>query len=128
MTAVDPEIALQQKVLECLLTPKAVARLRRRIREGGANISGPFSPTRYCLPADTGPLDTRCTCPVCTTYSRAYIHHLVKSGEMLGAMLVTEHNLSFYQALMQAMREAIARREFTSFASGFRRDYLRTGS
>ena len=73
---------------------------------------------------DTGPLDARCHCPVCTTYSRAYIHHLVKSGEMLGAMLVTEHNLSFYQALMQGMRDAIAAGQFASFASDFRRDYL----
>ncbi len=77
---------------------------------------------------DTGPLDPRCACPVCTTYSRAYIHHLVKSGEMLGAMLVTEHNLSFYQALMQAMREAIAADEFARFASDFRRDYLHRGA
>jgi queuine tRNA-ribosyltransferase len=77
---------------------------------------------------DTGPLDDRCACPVCTTYSRAYIHHLVKSGEMLGAMLVTEHNLSFYQALMQAMREAIAAGEFSRFASDFRRDFLHRGA
>ncbi|MDZ4316745.1 MAG: tRNA guanosine(34) transglycosylase Tgt, partial [Azonexus sp.] len=54
----------------------------------------------------------------------AYIHHLVKSGEMLGAMLVTEHNLSFYQALMQAMRDAIAGQRFADFAAAFRRDYL----
>lgn len=73
---------------------------------------------------DTGPLDDRCACPVCTTYSRAYIHHLVKSGEMLGAMLVTEHNLSFYQALMQGMRDAIAGQHFADFAATFRRDYL----
>ncbi len=77
---------------------------------------------------DTGPLDQRCACPVCTTYSRAYIHHLVKSGEMLGAMLVTEHNLSFYQALMQAMRDAISAGQFASFASDFRRDYLHRGA
>jgi queuine tRNA-ribosyltransferase len=73
---------------------------------------------------DRGPLDPRCQCPVCATYSRAYIHHLVKSGEMLGAMLVTEHNLAFYQALMQAMRDAIAGARFADFAAAFRRDYL----
>lgn len=77
---------------------------------------------------DTGPLDTRCACAVCTTYSRAYIHHLVKSGEMLGAMLVTEHNLSFYQALMQGMRSSIAAGQFASFASNFRREYLHKGA
>jgi queuine tRNA-ribosyltransferase len=86
--------------------------------------NGPLNLRNARFAEDTGPLDDRCTCPVCTTYSRGYIHHLVKSGEMLGAMLVTEHNLSFYQALMQAMRAAITAGQFASFASTFRRDYL----
>ncbi len=73
---------------------------------------------------DTGPLDPRCPCPTCTQYSRAYLHHLQKSGEILGSMLVTEHNLSFYQNLMQAMRDAIAEQRFAAFAADFRRDYL----
>jgi queuine tRNA-ribosyltransferase len=73
---------------------------------------------------DRGPLDERCICPTCATYSRAYLHHLQKSGEILGAMLVTEHNLSFYQQLMQGMREAIREGRFGLFASDFRRDYL----
>lgn len=90
--------------------------------------NGPLNLRNARFAEDTGPLDDRCQCPVCTTYSRAYIHHLVKSGEMLGAMLVTEHNLSFYQALMQGMRDAIAGGRFTSFAKDFRRDYLRQGA
>ena len=73
---------------------------------------------------DTAPLDPRCPCPTCTSYSLAYLHHLQKSGEILGAMLVTEHNLSFYQQLMQAMRDAIGEGRFAAFASAFRRDYL----
>ena len=73
---------------------------------------------------DTGPLDDRCTCPTCATYSRAYLHHLIKSGEMLGAMLLTEHNIGFYQQLMAAMREAIAADSFAAFAKRFRDDYL----
>ncbi|KRA83422.1 tRNA guanosine(34) transglycosylase Tgt [Altererythrobacter sp. Root672] len=73
---------------------------------------------------DTGPLDEQCTCPTCATYSRAYLHHLQKSGEILGAMLVTEHNLSFYQQLMVGMREAISGGRFADFAADFRRDYL----
>jgi queuine tRNA-ribosyltransferase len=72
---------------------------------------------------DAGPLDERCSCPACADYSRAYLHHLVKSGEMLGAMLVTEHNLTFYQRLMQAMREAIGAGTFVRFAGDFRRGY-----
>jgi queuine tRNA-ribosyltransferase len=90
--------------------------------------NGPLNLRNARFAEDTGPLDDRCQCPVCTTYSRAYIHHLVKSGEMLGAMLVTEHNLSFYQALMQGMRDAIAGGRFASFASDFRRDYLHRGA
>jgi queuine tRNA-ribosyltransferase len=85
---------------------------------------GPLNLRNARFAEDTGPLDERCQCPVCTTYSRAYIHHLVKSSEMLGAMLVTEHNLSFYQALMQGMRDAIAGQRFADFAATFRRDYL----
>ncbi len=86
--------------------------------------NGPLNIRNARFAEDTGPLDARCHCPVCTTYSRAYVHHLVKSGEMLGAMLVTEHNLSFYQALMAGMRTAIAAGAFADFAAGFRRDYL----
>ena len=73
---------------------------------------------------DSVPLDERCPCPACGDYSRAYLHHLVKAGEMLGAMLLTEHNLTFYQQLMQAMRQAIADGRFAAFAADFRRDYL----
>ena len=73
---------------------------------------------------DLAPLDERCSCATCGSYSRAYLHHLQKSGEILGAMLVTEHNLSFYQQLMQAMRDAIGEGRFAAFATDFRRDYL----
>lgn len=86
--------------------------------------NGPLNLRNARHAEDTGPLDERCTCPTCATYSRAYLHHLQKSGEILGAMLVTEHNLSFYQQLMQAMRDAIGEGLFAAFASDFRRDYL----
>ncbi|MFA7604308.1 MAG: tRNA-guanine transglycosylase, partial [Novosphingobium sp.] len=72
---------------------------------------------------DAAPLDERCACPTCGSYSRAYLHHLIKAGEILGAMLLTEHNLSFYQQLMQAMRDAIAAGGFAAFTADFRRDY-----
>ena len=73
---------------------------------------------------DQEPLDPRCPCDTCGTYSRAYLHHLVKAGEILGAMLMTEHNIAFYQQLMQVMRDAIAAARFAQFARDFRRDYL----
>lgn len=74
---------------------------------------------------DPAPLDERCPCDACTKYSRAYLHHLVKAGEILGAMLLTEHNLTFYQQLMAGMRGAIAEGRFATFAADFRRDYLK---
>lgn len=73
---------------------------------------------------DKDPLDPRCHCNTCANYSRAYLHHLQKSSEILGAMLVTEHNLAFYQQLMQAMRDAIAAGTFAEFARDFRTSYL----
>ena len=72
---------------------------------------------------DSAPLDERCPCDACCNYSRAYLHHLIKSGEILGAMLLTEHNLTFYQQLMAGMRSAIADGRFASWATQFRRDY-----
>ncbi len=89
--------------------------------------SGPINLRNARFAEDPAPLDERCACPTCGSYSRAYLHHLVKSGEILGAMLMTEHNLSFYQQLMQAMRSAIGEGRFATFADGFRRDYLGGG-
>ena len=87
--------------------------------------NGPMNLRNARFAEDTDPLDNRCTCDTCNTYSRAYLHHLVKSQEILGAMLMTEHNIAFYQQLMQAMRDAIGERRFATFAKDFRRDYLR---
>ena len=66
---------------------------------------------------DQRPLDAECKCPVCTTFSRAYLRHLFAAGEMLGPRLVTQHNLHFYQALTRAAREAIREGRYPSFAS-----------
>ncbi len=88
--------------------------------------NGPLNLRNAKHAEDPAALDERCHCPVCTTYGRAYLHHLIKSGEMLGAMLLTEHNLSFYQALMQGMRNAIAAGSFAQFAADFRRDYCKS--
>ncbi|QYJ05970.1 tRNA guanosine(34) transglycosylase Tgt [Qipengyuania flava] len=87
--------------------------------------NGPINLRNARFAEDQEPIDSRCACDTCSTYSRAYLHHLVKSQEMLGAMLMTEHNIAFYQQLMQAMRDAIADGRFAAFASDFRRDYLR---
>ena len=68
---------------------------------------------------DMAPLDQKSTCPACRDYSRAYLHHLIKSGEYLGSMLLSWANTWFYQELMAAMREAIEEGRFEAF----RRDY-----
>jgi len=95
-------------------------------RNGQAfTADGPVNIRNAQFAEDLGPLDASCTCPVCKTYSRAYLHHLVRSKEILGAMLMTEHNISYYQSLMAGMREAIAGGVFATFASNFRKRYLR---
>ncbi|MEX6723607.1 tRNA guanosine(34) transglycosylase Tgt [Parapedomonas caeni] len=81
--------------------------------------SGPVNIRNAKHRDDAGPLDPDCACPVCATYSRAYLHHLVKSGEILGAMLMTQHNVWFYQQLMAALRAAIAGQRLESFAASF---------
>ena len=73
---------------------------------------------------DTGPIDPSCDCPVCREWSRAYLHHLVRSGEILGAMMMTQHNLHYYQSLMAGMRDAISVEQFAEFRAQFARDYL----
>ncbi len=68
---------------------------------------------------DPRPLDETCTCPACTGYSRAYLHHVVKSDEIIGSMLLTWHNLHYYQTLMQGLRDAIAAGDLAGFVAGF---------
>ncbi|MCF8881209.1 tRNA guanosine(34) transglycosylase Tgt [Erythrobacter sp. SN021] len=87
--------------------------------------NGPINLRNARFAEDQEPLDSRCACDTCSTYTRAYLHHLVKSQEILGAMLMTEHNIAFYQQLMHAMRDAIGQGRFSAFAREFRRDYLR---
>lgn len=64
---------------------------------------------------DFGPIDKKCTCPVCQNYSRAYIRHLIKSGEMLSGILLSIHNLHFLLNLCREMREAIIQDKFEEF-------------
>lgn len=94
-------------------------------RNGQAfTATGPINIRNAKFAEDLEPLDADCTCSVCQTYSRAYLHHLIRSKEILGAMLMTEHNIAFYQSLMAGMRDAIASGKFAAFASNFRGKYL----
>lgn len=98
-------------------------------RTGQAFTSlGPINIRNAKFSEDKGPLDPDCACPVCTNWSRAYIHHLVRAGEILGAMLMTEHNLNFYQQLMAGLRNAIERGGLAAFAADFRSRYRNSSS
>jgi len=79
--------------------------------EGTLNIRN----TRFR--SDTGPIDPACTCSACRRYSRAYVSHLHRCNEILGARLATLHNLHFYQQLMAGMRAAIEERRFGAFVA-----------
>jgi queuine tRNA-ribosyltransferase len=75
--------------------------------------------------SDTQPLDADCTCYTCANYSRAYLRHLDRCTEILGARLCTIHNLHYYQVLMQGMRKAIEESRFAQFVRDVR---ARTGT
>ena len=68
---------------------------------------------------DAGPLDPHCSCAVCRTFSRAYLRHLLKAGEILAIRSLSFHNLAFYQQLMARMREQIGNGTFTAWAGEF---------
>ncbi len=71
--------------------------------------------TNKCYELDERPLDTQCDCPTCRNFSRAYIHHLFKAGEQLAGRLSVQHNLYFYNTLLEKIREAIDNGEFEKF-------------
>ena len=64
-------------------------------------------------------VDEKCGCPACRNYSRAYLHHLFKAKEILGSVLLTWHNIQYYQDLMSGMRSAIRDGEMADFALAF---------
>jgi len=89
-------------------------------RNGQAfTADGPINLRNARFAEDQEPIESGCGCPACASYSRAYVHHLVRSGEILGAMLMTEHNLWFYQRLMQGLRDAISGQRLAAFAAAF---------
>jgi queuine tRNA-ribosyltransferase len=68
---------------------------------------------------DPRPLDEGCRCPACSNYSRAYLHHVFRSQEMISGMLLTWHNLTYFQDIMAGMRDAIATQSFAAWEAGF---------
>jgi queuine tRNA-ribosyltransferase len=108
-------------MFDCVLPTRSGRTGQAFTRAGPVNIRN----ARHA--EDQGPLDPACPCPVCSTWSRAYLHHLVRAGEILGAMLMTEHNIWFYETLMADLRAAIARGSLTAFADDFRTRYEQAG-
>jgi queuine tRNA-ribosyltransferase len=96
-------------LFDCVLPTRSGRTAQAWTRHGPLNMKN----ARHM--EDPGPLDVGCACPVCATFSRAYLHHLVKAGEILGAMLLTWHNLHYYQELMADLRRAIGRGEVRSW-------------
>jgi queuine tRNA-ribosyltransferase len=82
--------------------------------------AGPLNLKNARFAEDTSPLDAQSDCPASRDYSLAYLHHLVKSGELLGQVLLSWHNVAYYQRLMARIRAAIAAGTFTDFAATFR--------
>ncbi|MDX2074524.1 MAG: tRNA guanosine(34) transglycosylase Tgt [Alphaproteobacteria bacterium] len=89
----------------------------------GYTFSGEMNLRNAKFADDNTPLEARCPCTLCTQFSRAYLHHLFKSDEMLGPMLLTEHNLTFYQRLMAQIREAITHGKLTQYHAAFMQGY-----
>jgi queuine tRNA-ribosyltransferase len=100
-------------MFDCVLPTRSGRTGQAFTRDGPINIKN----ARFA--EDEAPLDPECGCPVCAGWTRAYVHHLVRSGEILGAMLMTEHNLNFYQQLMAALRDAIGAGRLAAFAAEF---------
>ncbi|MCR9110374.1 tRNA guanosine(34) transglycosylase Tgt [Marivita sp. XM-24bin2] len=100
-------------MMDCVLPSRSGRTGQAWTRRGQVNIKN----ARH--QDDPRPLDEECTCPACRNYSRAYLHHVFRAQEMISGMLLTWHNLHYYQELMQAMRDAIAAGTFAAFEADF---------
>ncbi|AUM73846.1 tRNA guanosine(34) transglycosylase Tgt [Paracoccus jeotgali] len=100
-------------MMDCVLPSRSGRTGQAWTRRGQVNIKN----ARHA--DDPRPLDESCTCPACRGYSRAYLHHVFRAQEMISGMLLTWHNLHYYQTLMQGLRDAIAAGTLDTFVTGF---------
>ena len=100
-------------MFDCVIPTRSGRTGQAFVRDGVINIRN----SKYRF--DEKPLDEKCDCYACKNHSRAYLHHLVKSKEILGAMLLSEHNIFYYQDLMKDIREAIENKNFDDFHKNF---------
>lgn len=100
-------------MFDCVMPTRSGRNALAFTREGTVNLRN------ACHADDTNPLDKECSCPACQNYTRAYLHHLFKAGEMLGAMLLSWHNIQYYEDLMKQIRLSIEQGNFSEFAKEF---------
>ncbi|MBP5534302.1 MAG: tRNA guanosine(34) transglycosylase Tgt [Alphaproteobacteria bacterium] len=100
-------------MFDCVMPTRSGRNALAFTREGTVNLRN------ACHMDDLSPLDSQCSCPACTKYSRAYLHHLFKAGEMLGAILLTWHNIQYYEDLMKEIRLSLEESRFEDFANAF---------
>ncbi len=100
-------------MFDCVLPTRSGRNAKAYTHQGELNLRN----ARFA--EDTNPVDPQCRCYTCKNFTRAYLHHLFKAGEMLAGMLLTTHNLGFYQQLMQGLRQAIDQGKTMEFAKDF---------
>tara|TARA_R110002124_G_scaffold205656_1_gene372068 strand:- start:16417 stop:17547 length:1131 start_codon:yes stop_codon:yes gene_type:complete len=103
-------------MMDCVLPSRSGRTGQVFTRKGVVNIKN----ARHA--DDPRPLDEDCGCPACRNYSRAYLHHVFRAQEMISGMLLTWHNLQYYQDIMSGMREAIAKGRFANWEARFHAD------
>jgi queuine tRNA-ribosyltransferase len=106
-------------MFDCVMPTRSGRTGKAFTRRGSVNIRN----ARH--QGDPRPLDESCSCPACRDFSRAYLHHLWRADEMLGPMLLTWHNLTWYQTLMREMRAAIEVKRFEAWRASFAADQAR---
>jgi queuine tRNA-ribosyltransferase len=106
-------------MFDCVMPTRAGRTARAYTSRGVFNLRN----ARFA--ADAGPLDPGCACPACARHSRAYLHHLFRCDEMLGPMLLTWHNLQYYQDLMRGLRIAILEHRLADHAEAVRAAWAR---
>jgi queuine tRNA-ribosyltransferase len=101
-------------MFDCVLPTRSGRNGQAFTAEGALNLKN----ARFA--EDGAPLEAGCHCPACRQFSRAYLHHVVKSGEIIAAMLLTWHNLTYYQRLMESLRQAIAESRLAAWVATYR--------
>ncbi len=104
-------------MFDCVIPTRSGRTAQAFTRFGTINIRN------ASLKEDSAPVEEGCDCPLCTNYSRAYIHHLQKANEILATMLLTWHNIRYYQRLTKGLRDAIAEDKLEEFVKKFYEDY-----